>query len=66
MGQAPWIAITITMTIGFVLVLSAVATCVALFVKDHAHRADAYRVLRLLLGAGGGGGIIATVLQLLI
>jgi hypothetical protein len=66
MGQAPWITITVTVTVGFVLILSAVATGVALFVKDSSHRADAYRVLRLLLGAGGGGGLVATVLQLLV
>ncbi|WP_148256594.1 hypothetical protein [Kribbella flavida] len=57
--------ITIIATIGFVLILSAAAIGVALFVKDADRRQDAYRLLKLLLGTGGGSGLIASVLQLL-
>ncbi|MEU0791680.1 hypothetical protein ABZ342_16545 [Amycolatopsis sp. NPDC005961] len=41
---------------------------VAVFVRDAAQRADAYRVLKLLTGiiagAGGGGGLLQLVVKL--
>jgi hypothetical protein len=64
MGRAPWLLLTVFVTTGFILMLVTAATCVALFVKDPVRRTDAYRVLKLLLSAGGGSGLIATVIQL--
>jgi hypothetical protein len=64
MGETPWLIATVAVTIGFILLLVATATWVALFVEDPVRRTDAYRVLKLLLSAGGGSGLIATVIQL--
>jgi hypothetical protein len=64
METTPWLLVTVSVTLGFILILVTTATCVALFVKDPIRRTDAYRVLKLLLSAGGGSGLVATVIQL--
>jgi hypothetical protein len=47
------------------LVLFGCAGYVAVWVKDRLQRADAYRVLKLVIGAlTGTGGLIALVLRL--
>lgn len=48
----------------FVLIVGALATAVALFVEHKGRRHTAYRVLRLVLGAGlGSGGVVALALR---
>ncbi|OXM59681.1 hypothetical protein CF165_46670 [Amycolatopsis vastitatis] len=49
----------------FVLIAGTLATVVALFVEHKGRRNTAYRVLRLVLGAGlGSGGVVALALHL--
>jgi hypothetical protein len=39
-----------------ILILSATASAVALFIKDKARREMAYKVLKLVLGSASGAG----------
>lgn len=49
----------------FVLGVSTMAASVALFVDDAGRRADAYRVLQLVLGTGTScGGVVAIAIKL--
>ncbi|WP_427885454.1 hypothetical protein ACQHIV_24470 [Kribbella sp. GL6] len=49
----------------FVLGLSALAGCVAIFMRDAGQRESAYRVLKLVLGTGtGAGGVVAIAIEL--
>ncbi|GAB3167526.1 hypothetical protein GCM10027258_93000 [Amycolatopsis stemonae] len=50
---------------GFVLFVGTLAALVALFVQDPGRRETAYRVLRLVLGAGlGSGGVVTLAVRL--
>ena len=49
----------------FVLLLSTLSGCVAIFVHDAERRDSAYRVLKLVLTTGAGtGGVAAVAIQL--
>ncbi|WP_158264176.1 hypothetical protein [Amycolatopsis sp. CA-126428] len=49
----------------FVLLVGTLAALVALFVEHKGRRETAYRVLRLVLGAGlGSGGVVTLALRL--
>jgi hypothetical protein len=59
------IAVILAAYAAFVLLLSTMAACVAMFVGDAERRDSAYRVLKLVLTTGTGtGGVVALAVQL--
>ncbi|WP_432951346.1 hypothetical protein ACQPXM_41270 (plasmid) [Kribbella sp. CA-253562] len=61
MGQGAMVAILLMAYAAFVLVLSTMAGCVAIFGDDAQRRDSAYRVLKFVLSTGTGAGGVAAV-----
>lgn len=65
MGSSSYLVVIILAYAAFVLVWSAMAASVAIFVRDAERRESAYRVLKLVLSTGTGtGGVAALAVHL--